>query len=189
MTLTRWSRLIAHDGAERLLARHAILERAQPRVGEHRFAKVRRDEHAGGHDIGTSDRTLLHQVAKRHILVVVRARAAHRRHARLERATRVGQRGDVRVRVDQSRHDVPSADVDDGRASRRVERLALDLRDLAVADDECGVGRDRATRTVGKISVTQHDDRRRLLRGGNSRQRSVGKEVQEPSFHGCFLFI
>jgi hypothetical protein len=92
-------------------------------------------------------------------------------HARLERAPGIRQRGDMRVRVDESGHDVTSADVDHRCARGRVEWLAFNLSNPSVANDHGRVCRDRSASAVGNVGMTQHDDRQRLLRAGGGRKR------------------
>jgi hypothetical protein len=174
----------ANHRAQRGFGRDAILERPEPCIPQHGFAKVRRDEHTGRNDIGTRDSALLHQVAERNILVVVRARAAHRRDARLESAPRIGERRDVRVGVDESRNDVTTAHVDDRGAGRRIEWLALDLGDLSIPDHQRGVGRDRAPRAIDQVGVAQHDRwGGRLLRRTRRGERTKREDDPGDSFH------
>jgi len=178
----------AHHGAQRRFRRHAVLQCAEPGIGQHRLAELRGDEHAGGDDVRTRYGAQLHQVTQRDVLIVVGARAANRRHARLQCASRVGQRRDVRMGIDKPRNHVSPAHVDDRRAGRWVEWFVLDLRDLPVPYHERRICRNRAARSVREVGVSQHHDRRRLLRGDDGRQQEQG-DRKKPSVHGSFQVV
>ena len=88
------------------------------------------------------------------------------------------------MRVDQPGDDVSARNVDDRCPSWRSEGLVLDLRDLAVSDDEGCIRRNCTAYAIREIRVAKHHDRRRLLSAGDSRGRKERGNAENYSFHG-----
>jgi hypothetical protein len=124
----------AHQGAQLRRRAHAGGERAETGVGEDGLVQVRRHEHAGGEHVRRHHVAGAGEVTHRHVLERRYAGAAHGGHAGEERAARVGERGEMRVRIDQPRHHPPAADVDhrgargNGSAARGCSRSARRAR-------------------------------------------------------------